>query len=55
VVTHGGLIEPALVWCFPDADHTTWGPPFANCEGARLTYDGTRFVDMELLRLNASG
>lgn len=42
IVSHGGAIEPALVACFPNAEHESWGAPFAHCDGARLGYaDGT--------------
>jgi broad specificity phosphatase PhoE len=44
VVSHGGGIEPALVACLPDAGHAAWGPPFAHCEGVRLTFDEGRFT-----------
>lgn len=50
VVSHGGAIEPTLVSCFPDADHTTWGAPFAHCDGARLTVHRGRFTHLEFRR-----
>lgn len=34
VVGHGGGIEPALVACFPEADHPRWGALFGHCDGA---------------------
>jgi broad specificity phosphatase PhoE len=49
VVCHGGGIEPALVVCLPDADHGSWGAPFAHCDGARLGFDG-RFVGVQFRR-----
>jgi hypothetical protein len=45
-VCHGGGIEPDLVACLPDADHSSWGAPFAHCDGARLAFDGHRFVSI---------
>jgi broad specificity phosphatase PhoE len=51
VVAHGGGIEPALVACLPDADHSTWGLPFRQCDGARLMHDGERFTTIEFLRV----
>src|SRR5262245_21364126 len=50
VVTHGGIAEPALVACFPDADHARWGGPLAPCDGARLTVDNGRFTRLEFRR-----
>lgn len=51
VVTHGGLSDSGLVHAMPDEDHTSWGPPISQLEGARLTYDGERFGLTELIRL----
>jgi broad specificity phosphatase PhoE len=51
VVGHGGGIEPGLVACLPDADHGSWGAPPGHCEGARLGFDGGRFVTVELRRV----
>jgi broad specificity phosphatase PhoE len=51
VVCHGGGIEPGLVTCLPHADHGTWGPPLAHCEGARLCFDRGNFVDLEFDRV----
>jgi broad specificity phosphatase PhoE len=52
VIAHSGELEIALVACFPNADHATWGAPFGHCEGARLGFDGepARFTKVELLR-----
>lgn len=52
VVTHSGDIEIALVACFPNADHSTWGGMFGPCEGARLVFDGepARFTNIQILR-----
>lgn len=51
VVTHGGLIDAGLVRALPDADHSSWGPPISQLEGARLTHDGERFALGEWRRL----
>lgn len=54
VVSHGGLIEPALIAALPrDWDHSRWGRGFEQCEGVRLTWDG-RFTDALPLRLRQS-
>ena len=50
VVSHGGLIEPGVVACFPDSDYRAWGRPFDNLEGARLQCDESGWVGLELLR-----
>lgn len=50
LVGHGGAIELALVACFPDAPHGSWGPPFAHCDGVRLGFADGRFVSVEFHR-----
>jgi broad specificity phosphatase PhoE len=50
VICHGGGIEPGLVACLPDADHDSWGAPFAHCDGARLGFDDGRFISVQLHR-----
>jgi hypothetical protein len=44
VVSSGGAIEPALVSCLPDDDHSGWGAPFGHCDGVRLAVEDGRFV-----------
>jgi hypothetical protein len=44
VVGHGSGIEPALVACFPEADHPRWGALFGHCDGARLGFADGRFT-----------
>ena len=51
VVSHGGLIEPALVAACSDGDLANGGAVFAHCEGARLTCHANQLVDVELLRI----
>jgi broad specificity phosphatase PhoE len=50
VVAHGGGIEPGLVACLPGADHSSWGVPFAHCDGARLAFDEAGFVSIRFHR-----
>jgi broad specificity phosphatase PhoE len=50
VVSHGGMIEPALVACLPDADHARWGALFGHCDGARLGFEEGRFVVIHFRR-----
>jgi broad specificity phosphatase PhoE len=52
VIGHGGGIEPALVACLPHADHQSWGAPFAHCDGARLSFEGDRFVGIQFHRMD---
>lgn len=52
LITHGGMIEAGAVQCLPDADHASWGRFCDYCEGVRLAFDGERFVDIEILRLD---
>lgn len=52
VIGHSGELEATLVACLPQADHATWGTPFAACEGGRLSFGGSPpcFSSVELLR-----
>jgi hypothetical protein len=50
-VTHGGALEIALVTALPEADHGSWGPTFAHCEGARLLLAGGTFHLDTILRV----
>lgn len=47
VVSHGGSIEPVVVACLPTADHASWGPAFAHCDGVILREHLGRFIDVE--------
>lgn len=51
VISSGGVIEPALDACLPDADHIAWGAPVGHCEGARLGSDKGRLVSIEFARM----
>ncbi|HNB39880.1 MAG TPA: phosphoglycerate mutase family protein [Anaerolineales bacterium] len=51
VVNHGGVVELGVVACLPDADFSAWGDAVEYCEGARLFWDGGKFVNGEVLRL----
>jgi hypothetical protein len=53
VVSHGGAIEPTLVACPPEAGHGSWGAPLGHCDGARLGFDGERFVSIQFRRAPA--
>ena len=53
VVCHGGAIEPGLVACLPEANHGSWCAPFGHCDGARLAFDGGRFVSVQFHRTPA--
>lgn len=51
VINHGGVLELGAVACLPNADHESWGPHFDYCEGIRLFWDDTKFVNGEILRV----
>jgi broad specificity phosphatase PhoE len=52
VINHGGVLELGAVACLPDADHASWGPHFEFCEGVRLFWENSKFMDAELLRVS---
>jgi broad specificity phosphatase PhoE len=52
VVSSGGSIEPVLVTALPSAHHGDWGGPLHQLEGAALTWDGSEFAAIRLLRLD---
>ena len=54
IISHGQLMEVAVVSCLPYADHSSWGPPFSHCEGVRLLVQNGAFTDVELLRIDAT-
>lgn len=54
IVTHGLMIELGMVACFPNAAHEEWGEAIGYCEGMLLTYNGTKFLHCELLRVPES-
>jgi broad specificity phosphatase PhoE len=55
IVSHGGIVEAGVVGCLPEWDYNGWGRPCSWCEGARLFFDGSRFVDAQVLRVNDVG
>jgi broad specificity phosphatase PhoE len=52
IVSHGGIVEAGVVGCLPDWDYSGWSGPCSWCEGARLYFDGTRFIEAQVLRVN---
>ena len=52
IITHGGVVEAGAVACVPDADHCAWGEYCDYCEGVRLAFDGQRFTQASVLRVN---
>ncbi|MBM3216676.1 phosphoglycerate mutase family protein [Candidatus Poribacteria bacterium] len=55
IIGHEGIAEAGAVECFPDRDHAAWGPNCGFCEGVRLTFDGKRFTDIVVLRVEPDG
>lgn len=51
LVSHGGIVEAQVAVCLTDADFAALGGFIDYCEGARLTYEGGRFVAVEVLRV----
>lgn len=51
IITHGLIIELGMAACMPHAQHAEWGKAIGYCEGIRMRYEGTRFVDCEILRV----
>jgi hypothetical protein len=52
VINHGGIVELGVVASFPDADYESWGDAVDYCEGARLFWQGGKFVSAEVLRVS---
>ena len=52
IITHGGVVEAGAVACVPDADHCAWGEYCDYCEGVGLAFDGQRFTQASVLRVN---
>jgi broad specificity phosphatase PhoE len=51
VISHGGIVESQVVGSLPNVDFTGWGGGCDYCEGARLHFDGERFISGEVLRV----
>ena len=51
VISHGGLIELALVAGFPETDVSSWGADFGFCEGAVISFDNERFEGIRFIRV----
>ncbi len=50
VISHGGLVELALVACLPEDDHSRWGKPFSFCQGGLLSFKEGGFTEVSFLR-----
>ncbi len=50
IVSHGGSIEPVLVYCCPNSVSDSWGNAFSHCDGVSLALNGTQFVSAKLMR-----
>jgi broad specificity phosphatase PhoE len=53
VVSHGAIVEAGVIGCLPEWDYSGWGGSCSWCEGARLFFDGERFVEAQVLRLES--
>lgn len=53
LIGHGGaFLDGTVVFCFPQANHSTWGASSSYCEGVRLGFEGGRFTTAEILRVS---
>ena len=50
VISSGGSIEPVLVATSPTSDFASWGSALHQLEGATLTFEGSRCVDLVVRR-----
>jgi hypothetical protein len=55
VVSSGGSIEPVLVAANSGGDLAAWGRPLNHLEGATLSFDGGRCVDVTVQRWRING
>jgi broad specificity phosphatase PhoE len=51
LVTHGGVIEAGVAACLPAGEHTTLEDSCDYCEGVRLSFDGSDWIGIEVLRV----
>ena len=51
IISHGGLLELAIIGCFPEEDYVTWGEPLDCCEGVKMVLENGEFHKIELLRI----
>jgi hypothetical protein len=52
MISHAGVIEFGAAAALPGLART-WGAPLGYLEGVRLTWDGHRWADGEILRVPA--
>lgn len=50
LISHSGDIDLALIACFPEADHATWGGALGPCQGAVLQCVEGTFTDLTFVR-----
>ena len=51
IINHGLIIELPMMASLPNADHSQWGQAIGYCEGIRLTFDGDKITNFEILRV----
>jgi hypothetical protein len=51
IVTHGGFPELIAVGLFPSANHLAWGGPVRCLEGVRISFEGAKPRECQILRL----
>lgn len=51
-VSHSGIVESFLLSCLQDDKIKTWGRELTYCEGVRFQWDGSQFLNPEILRID---
>jgi broad specificity phosphatase PhoE len=54
LLSHGAVIEMAVVAATPDVDHASWGDHCGHCEGVRISYHDGRATTAEILRVEGA-
>ncbi len=52
IISHGGIVEAAIVGCLPADTHFADDAACGYCEGVRLAFDDKAVVSVEMLRID---
>jgi broad specificity phosphatase PhoE len=50
-VSHSGIVESCLLSCLQEQSISQWGEPLSYCEGVSWHWDGTKFLNPNILRV----
>ena len=50
IISHGGIVEAGTIGCVATDPRVADSEPCGYCEGVRLTFDGDKVIDVEILR-----